>query len=139
MMSDDEAEVHGRPRRKSREPSPAPPSRRDRRNSREQASCRPVWTPGGPRLRGIVKQKSLAQRADDRLIGRLVAVPYNAVIPDDWSGCCCDGKVVNVERSRCLVRFDTEEQWYPTASVRRWLVPDVDPLCAALGFMSTAR
>ena len=137
MMSDEEVEMHVRPRRKSRESlSPAPPQRRDRRNSREQASGRPLWAPGGPRLRGVVKPRGLAQRSDDRLVGRLVAVPYNLIIPDDWSGCCCDGKVVAVERSRCLVRFQSEEAWYPTASVRRWLMPDVDPLCAALGFMS---
>lgn len=88
---------------------------------------------------GAARLESLAERSDARLIGRRVAVPYHYYISDDESGCCCDGTVIAVGDSRGgLVSLVTEEgttqaeQWHPISLIRRWLQPEVDPLCTLM-------
>lgn len=90
------------------------------------------------RVAGGKKGPSLADRADERLIGRRVAVPYHYYIADDESGCCCDGTVTAVGAGRGLIVLETQEgcaqgeQWHPLHLIRRWLQPEVDPLCDLL-------
>ena len=102
-------------------------------------------------LRGGADFKSLAQRSDERLVGRRVQCPANVSADIEMAmlgvGAASEGVVTAVAGGRCCVRFDDgtleafshrgQEQWHPTASVRRWVLPAVDSLSDALGAMST--
>jgi hypothetical protein len=80
---------------------------------------------------------SLAMRADARLVGRRVAVPCHVLegCPEGCAGSKSEGTITAIESGRCLVvmiNVPDDGTWYETWRVRRWLQPDLEPLCAAL-------
>ena len=101
---------------------------------------------------------SLAERADQRLVGRRVKVPADQC---NWSAeltsmpsaeymeTILDGRVATAGCGRCQIIFDDVSAWskiarapvqdFASSKVRRWLLPaGIDSLSNALDAMSTA-
>jgi hypothetical protein len=76
---------------------------------------------------------TLAQRSNQRLIGRRVGIPW-ATYPPSSTGCRF-GVILAVDNSGSVqIKLDDEEspEWHLASRARKWLQPDVDPLVAAL-------
>ena len=86
-------------------------------------------------------------KSDARLVGRKVAVPCpgdsegTSHATSDSEGTCREGVIQSVHGGRCVISLiaryahdvaDGVTVEHETFRVRRWLQPEVDPLCSAL-------
>mmetsp|Transcript_5682 Transcript_5682/g.17702 ORF Transcript_5682/g.17702 Transcript_5682/m.17702 type:complete len:170 (+) Transcript_5682:62-571(+) len=71
------------------------------------------------------------------LVGKRIAVPYNFVISDDYSGCYADAIVLAVSPRGCLVELAGERQWRSEAFVRQWMIEEDQLVCAFDGLATS--